>query len=97
MCICIYIVYTQYLVNHVAFWVPVFVDAVAVDLDKLLEDGGLAAGTLDGELSRIVVVAVDVALVFVIRVIRAKHDRTDAAAKVLQMELFADRGNVRSP
>ena len=76
-----------HLVNHVTFGVPVLVYRVAVDLDKLLEDGRPAAGTLDGEPGRVVKVAIDVAGVLVVRVLRAKDGRTDRAGEVLDMEL----------
>jgi hypothetical protein len=47
---------------------PVLVLAVSVDFDKLLEDGRLAAIAALGELCRVVVVAVDAPLVFVVAV-----------------------------
>jgi hypothetical protein len=63
------------------------VDRVAVDLDELLEDGGPAAGTLNGEASRVVKVAVNRAVVLVVRVVRAEDGRADLAGKVLDVEL----------
>lgn len=65
------------LVNHVAFWMPMLIVVVSVDLHKLFEDGDLASGALDGEAGGVVKVAVHGALVFVVRVLRAKDGGTD--------------------
>lgn len=59
-------------VNHVAFGMPVLVLAVPEDLDKLLQNGGLAAVAALRELGRIMVVAVDISVVFVVAVLGAE-------------------------
>ena len=56
------------LVDHVAFWVPMLVLPVAEDFDELLQDRCLAAVAALSELGRVVVVAVDAALVFIVAV-----------------------------
>ncbi len=55
--------------------------AVPEDLDKLLEDGRLAAATPLGELCRVVVVAVDVAVVLVVAVRGPKYGRAQEQVK----------------
>lgn len=47
------------LVDHVAFWMPVLVNTVAIDLDKLLENGRVAASAFDGKTSRVVEMTID--------------------------------------
>ncbi len=73
------------------------VGVVAIDLDELLEDGGLASCTLDGEASAVVEVAKDVAVVLVVAVLRAKDGGADRAGKVLDVELLAKRRDVAAP
>lgn len=59
--------------------------AVAVDFDKLFEDGGLAAIAPLRKLCRVMVVAVDAALVLVVAVRGAEYGRTDRAGEVLDV------------
>lgn len=73
------------LVDHVAFRVPVLVLAIAVDFDKLLENGSLAAIAALGKLGGVVVVAVDAALVLVVAVGGAEDGGTDGAGEVLDV------------
>ena len=60
---------TTYLVDHVAFRVPALVAHIAVDLDELLEDRGVAADAFRCETRAVVEVAVDVSRVLVVRVL----------------------------
>lgn len=83
-----------YLVDHVALWVPVFILAVAVNLDKLLENGGPASSTLYSIVDRVVIVTVDLAIVFVIRVLGSKDGWADGACKVLNVILVVEGGDV---
>ena len=80
--------------DHVALWVPALIAHVAVDLDKLLEDGARAAYALCREASRVVKVAVDVLVVLVVRVVWPKDGRADGAGKVLDVELLVAGGDV---
>ena len=83
--------------NHVAFGVPVLVLAVPEDLDELLEDGSMAAAAALGELGGVVVMAVDMAIVFVIAVLGAKHGRAQGASEVVDVILAFEGGDVRPP
>lgn len=56
---------------------PMLVLSIAVDLDELLEDGGLAAIAALSKLGRVVVVAVNAAFVFVVAVGRAEDCGAD--------------------
>ena len=58
-----------HLVDHITFWVPALVAHIAVDLDELLEDRGVAADAFRRETRAVVEVAVDVARVLVVRVL----------------------------
>jgi hypothetical protein len=66
---------------------PVLVLAVSVNLNKLLQNCGPATSTLDGVAKRVMVMAKDLAVMFIVRVLRAKHGRADRACKVLDMVL----------
>lgn len=60
---------------------------VAKDLYELLQDGGLTAITALSELCRIMIVAVDFAIVFVITVLSAEDCWADRAGKVFDVIL----------
>ena len=68
--------------------------SVAENLDKLFEDGGMAAVTPLGELGRVVVVAIDVAIVLVVAVLRAKDGRAEGTGEVLHVVLAVERSYV---
>lgn len=70
------------------------VHTVTEDLHELLQDRGLASITLLSELGGVVIVAVDAALVFVIRVLSTKHSRTDGAREVFNVVLAIQRRDV---
>lgn len=59
--------------------------AIAENLDKLLEDGRLAAIASLSEFGRVVVMTIYVSLVFVVAVLGAKHGRTYRAGEVLDV------------
>lgn len=70
--------------------------AVPKDLDKLLQNGCLAAITPLGKLGRIMVVAVYLAIVFVVAVRRAKDCWAHRAGKVVDMIFAVESGDVGS-
>jgi hypothetical protein len=76
---------------------PVLVLTVSEDFHKLLENGGLAPVTALGELGRVVIVAVDIAVMFVVTVLGAKHCRTYGASEVVDVVLVVEGGDVGSP
>jgi hypothetical protein len=76
---------------------PVLVLAVAEDLDELLEDGGLASIAALGELGRVVVMAVNLAIVLVVAVLGAEYCRAQGACEVVDVILALERGNVGPP
>lgn len=64
------------LVNHVALRMPTLIPHIAINLDELLQDGTIAAGTLRRKSCRIMEVTVDVTVMFVVRVLGSKEGRT---------------------
>jgi hypothetical protein len=64
-------------VDHVAFWVPVLIGTIAKDFNELLENSSLAAIATLRELRRVVVVAVHLAIMFVVTVLSAKDSRAN--------------------
>ena len=67
---------------------PTFISHVPVDLHKLLENRTVAAGAFGCESRRVVKVAIDVAVVFIVRVLRTKKCGTERACEVLNVVLF---------
>jgi hypothetical protein len=65
--------------------------AVAEDLNELLENGRLAAVAALCKSRRVVIVAVNVAVVFVIAVLRAEYSRAERACEVIDV-VFAVEG-----
>lgn len=73
---------------------------VSKNLDKLLEDGGLAASTPLCELCRVVVMAVNLVCVFVVAVLCTENSRADGAGEMLNMVFpikCSDVGSSKSP
>jgi len=66
---------------------PVLVLTVSEDLDKLLQDGSLATTAALGELCRVVVVAVDLALMLVVAILGTKHSWAQRTGEVVDMIL----------
>jgi hypothetical protein len=75
---------------------PVLIDSIPEDLDKLLENRGLAAITLLRKLCGIVVMAIDATLVLVVRVLGAKYCWAYAAGEVLDVVFPIQRCDVRA-
>ena len=63
------------LVDHVTLGVPALVPHVSVNLDELLQDCSAAPGALGREPRRIVIMAVDISIVFIVRVMRPEQGR----------------------
>ena len=61
---------------------------IAVDLNILLEDGGMTGRTPGRTAGRIMEVTVDLVVVFVVAVVLAKYGRTDGTCKVVWVVLF---------
>lgn len=62
--------------NHITLGMPVLVDVIAVDFDKLLEDGSLTSRTAHSKLCGVVIVAIHLPAVFIVGIVWAKHGRT---------------------
>lgn len=73
-----------------------FFYVVAIDLDKLLENGSLTSGAFDGELCRVVIMTIHVTVVFIVRVVLSKDRRTYRASKVFNVIFAIQSGNVRA-
>jgi hypothetical protein len=74
--------------------VPVLVLSIAKYLDKLFQNGNLAAVASLGELRRVVVVAVNVAVVLVVTVLRTKYRITERARKMVNVVLAVQSSDV---
>lgn len=68
---------------------PTFVPHITVDLDELLQDRAVTSNAFGGKSSRVVVMAVDVALVLVIRVLCSEKVWADGTRKMLDVKLLA--------
>ena len=73
---------------------PVLVLAVAEYLNELLQDCRLTTVTALRELSRIVVMTVDLAIVFVVTVLSPEHRWTERTSKVVYVILALQSGDV---
>lgn len=83
-----------YLVNHVAFRVPMLILVVAIDLNELLQNSRAAPRAPDSKPGRIVEVTEDSPFVLVVTVLRPEDSRTDGAGEVLYVELLAQSSDV---
>jgi hypothetical protein len=83
-----------YLMYHIAFRVPMLVLPISEDFNKLLQNGSLATTTFRGELCRIMIMAINLAVVLIIRILWSKYRRTNTARKVLDMILAVQRSNI---
>lgn len=79
---------------HVALGMPVLVLAIPVNLDKLLEYGRLAAVAPLGVAGRVVVVAVDVAVVLIVAILGTKDGGAERACEVVDVVLAVEGGDV---
>lgn len=73
---------------------PVLVLTVAEYFDELLQNGVLTAITALRESCRVVIVAVDIALVLVVAVLGAEYCRAHGAGEMLDMILPIQRSDV---
>jgi len=64
---------------------PVLILAIAEDLDKLLENGSLAALAPLGKTGRVVIMAIHLAIVLIVAVLCSKHCGTQRAGKVINV------------
>ena len=67
---------------------PALIPHVSVDLDELFQDRSAAPGTLGRKPRRVVVMAIDIPVVFVIRVMGPKQGRAYRASEVLNVILL---------
>ena len=67
---------------------PAFIPHVSVDLDELFQDSGAAPGTLGRKPRRVVVMAIDIPVVFVVRVMRPKQGGAYRASEVFHVILL---------
>ena len=67
---------------------PALVPHVPVDLDELFQDRSAAPCTLSRESRRVVVVAVDIPIVFIVRIMWPKQGRAYRASEMLHMILL---------
>ena len=68
---------------------PALVLTVAVDLYVLLQNSSRTAGALCGESGRVVEMAVNVVVFFIIAVLRPKRDQTDRTPEMFNVVLLA--------
>ena len=69
---------------------------VPEDFYKLLQDGRLAAIASLCKSGRVVVVAIDIALVLIVAVLGAKDCRTDGTSKVLNVVFAIESSDIRA-
>ena len=81
-------------VNHVTFGMPMLILAVSINLDKLLENGRVAAVAALSELSGVVKMTIDLSLVFVVGVLSAKHRRAYGTGEMFNVILAVESSNV---
>lgn len=73
---------------------PVLVLAIAEYFNKLLQDGGVAAIALLSKLGRIMVTAVDVAIVLIVAILSAEDRRAQRTSEMVYMVLSVKRSDV---
>lgn len=74
---------------------PVLVDAIPEDLDKLLQDCSLTPIASLRKSSGVVEVAVHAAFVFIVRILCSKDCRTHGTREVFDVVLLVQRSDVR--
>jgi len=85
------------LMDHVAFWMPVLVLTVPIDLDELLEDRCLASVASLGKPSRVMVMTVYFPLVLVVAVLSSKNRGTYGAREMFDMVFPFQCSDIWSP
>ena len=73
---------------------PVFVLIVAIYLDKLLENSSVTACAADSKSRGVMEVAEDLAIVFVVAILRSKDGWTRRACEMFYVELGPQRSDV---
>jgi hypothetical protein len=74
-----------------------FILIIAINLDELLENSRLTSCAPNGKPSRVVKVAKDSLIMFIVAVLWSKDSWTDGAGKVLDVKFLAQCGNVATP
>lgn len=80
--------------DHVALGVPMLVLAIAIYLDKLLKDSSPATVAALSELRGVVVVAIHIAIVFVVTVLGAENGRAEGTREMVDMVLAFERRDI---
>jgi hypothetical protein len=73
-----------------------FILAVAINLNKLLENRGPASCTLDSIVDRVVIVAVHLSIVLIVRILGSKDSWADGTREVFNMILVVQSRDVAS-
>ena len=80
--------------DHITFRMPMFVNTVSVNFYKLFQNSSLTTRTFDCKSSRVMVMAINLAVMFVIRILRTEYGRASRAGKVLNVILFIKSRNI---
>ena len=75
---------------------PVLVLPISKDLHKLLEDRGLTTVASLSKLSRVVIMAVDFIVMFIVAVLRPKDSGTNRACEMLNVIFSIQGRNIRT-
>lgn len=79
---------STYFVDHIAFGMPALVPRIPVNFDELFQDCAVATHALGREASRVVIVTVDIVVVLIVRILRAKEGCADRTCKMLYVVFF---------
>jgi len=77
-----------HLVDHVTLRMPAFIFHIPINLHKLFEDGAMASRAFCREAGRVMKVAVDIAVVFIIRVLGTEQSRAEGASEMFDMKFL---------
>jgi len=67
---------------------PTFVSHISIDLHELLQDGAIASCTFCCKSRRVVKMTIDVPLVLIVRVLRAKQCRTRRTSEMIDVKFL---------
>ena len=84
--------HTAHLVDHVTFWMPAFVPAIAVDLHELLQYGTVTSNTFGRKAGGIMEMTIDVSVVFIVGILRSEQCRTQGTREMFNMILLVCNG-----
>jgi hypothetical protein len=73
---------------------PMLVDSISIDFDKLLENGRLASIATLSKLRRVMVMTVDLSLMLIVAVLGPEYSWTNGAGEVFDMVFPLEGGNV---